>query len=44
MTTDAEMAAMYAAQHEVIAALDAIGEPDLAGRLECCAGSTACEA
>jgi hypothetical protein len=36
MTTDRQMAMMYAAQQEVIAALHAIGEPDLADRLENC--------
>ena len=36
MTTDRQMEVMYAAQQEVIAALHAIGEPDLADRLEHC--------
>ena len=36
MTTDRQMAMMYAAQQEVIAALQVIGEPDLADRLERC--------
>jgi hypothetical protein len=36
MTTDRQMAAMYAAQQEVIAALHAIDEVDLAGRLGRC--------
>ena len=36
MTTDHQMATMYAAQEAVIAALRFIGEPDLAGRLEDC--------
>jgi hypothetical protein len=36
MTTDRQMALMYAAQQEVIAALQVIGEPDLADRLERC--------
>ena len=36
MTTDRQMAMMYAAQQEVIAALRGIGEPDLADRLERC--------
>ena len=35
MTTDHQMATMYAAQQEVIAP-SAIGEPDLADRLERC--------
>src|ERR1700722_20303706 len=34
MTTDRQMAMMYAAQEEVIAALRGIDEPDLAGRRE----------
>jgi hypothetical protein len=37
MTTDHQMAAMYAAQQEVIVALNEVGEVDLAGRLERCA-------
>jgi hypothetical protein len=37
MTTDHQMAAMYAAQQEVIVALTEAGEPDLADRLERCA-------
>jgi hypothetical protein len=37
MTTDREMAKLYADQEEAIAALRAIGEPDIADRLECCA-------
>jgi hypothetical protein len=36
MTTDGQMAMKYAAQEEVIAALQAIGEPDLADRLDRC--------
>ena len=36
MTTDHQMATMYAAQHEVIAALYGIGEFGLVGRLEHC--------
>jgi hypothetical protein len=36
MTTDRQMALMYAAQEDVIAALQGIGEPDLADRLERC--------
>src|ERR1700693_5429760 len=36
MTTDHQMATMYAAQQEVIAALRGIDEPDLADRLERC--------
>jgi hypothetical protein len=36
MTTDHQMAMAYAAQQEVITALQVIGEPDLAGRLERC--------
>ena len=37
MTTDREMAKMYADQEEVIAALHAMGDHDLADRLERCA-------
>src|SRR5215472_672232 len=37
MTTDREMAKMYADQEEIISALRAIGELDLADRLERCA-------
>jgi hypothetical protein len=37
MTTDREMAKMYADQEEVIAALHAMGDHNLAGRLERCA-------
>jgi hypothetical protein len=36
MTTNRQMAMMYAAQEEVIVALRSINEPDLAGRLEDC--------
>ncbi len=36
MTTDHQMAMMYVAQQEVIAALYVIGEPNLADRLERC--------
>jgi hypothetical protein len=36
MTTDHQMTMMYAAQQQVIVALDFIDEPDLAGRLERC--------
>jgi hypothetical protein len=36
MTTDHQMAMMYAAQQEVITALRSIGEVDLADRLERC--------
>jgi hypothetical protein len=36
MTTDHQMAMMYAAQQEVIVALTEVGEPDLANRLERC--------
>jgi hypothetical protein len=36
MTTDHQMAMMYATQHEVITALLSIGDPDLADRLERC--------
>ena len=37
MTTDREMAHLYARQEEVIAALHAVGDHDLADRLQCCA-------
>src|SRR5450631_4169228 len=37
MTTDHQMATMYATQQEVITALRGIDEPDLADRLERCA-------
>jgi hypothetical protein len=37
MTTDREMSLMHVAQQEVIATLHAIGQPDLADRLERCA-------
>jgi hypothetical protein len=39
MTTDHQMAMMYAAQEEVIVALTEVGEVDLAGRLERCAAA-----
>jgi hypothetical protein len=37
MTTERQMAMMYAAQEQVIAACRGIDEPDLANRLERCA-------
>jgi len=39
MTTDHEMAKLYADQEKVIAALHSLGEPDLPVRLECCAAA-----
>src|ERR1700680_3753588 len=36
MTTDHQMATMYAAQQEVIVALTEVGDPDLADRLDRC--------